>query len=281
MPRDANGNTVPLPGTIVSSGDTILPSQHNPMVNDVYAMMTQSLSRDGQGGMRSNLNMNGYTINNLGASSLPSSPALRSEMEEVRAEMRRFNPPGRVMMLRGKQVLPGWIREDGRTIGNAGSGATNRANADTQDLYVHLWNNFDNTELPIQSNTGADTTRGTTAIADFNAGKRLPLFDGQLAYARSQGTGLTVGQRMADEIRGHTHTGTTAVGGSHRHNFLRANTSGTDPRNGYVYQGSLPSFVVGNDVLDGGEHSHTFTTNSTGGSETRPLTSVYLFLISL
>lgn len=70
MPRDVSGNTQPLPGTIVSTGDTILPSQHNPMVNDVYAMMTQSLSRDGQGGMRAPLDMSNYRVKNVGAATL-------------------------------------------------------------------------------------------------------------------------------------------------------------------------------------------------------------------
>lgn len=72
MPRDTNGNTQPLPGTIVSTGDTILPSQHNPMVNDVYAMITQSLSRDGQGGMRAILDMSGFKVINVGTANLDS-----------------------------------------------------------------------------------------------------------------------------------------------------------------------------------------------------------------
>lgn len=69
MPRDSNGNTQPLGGTIVSTGDPILPSQHNPALVDLYEMMSQSLSRDGQGGMRANLNMNGYRIVNVATSS--------------------------------------------------------------------------------------------------------------------------------------------------------------------------------------------------------------------
>lgn len=69
MPRDSNGNTQPLGGTIVSTGDPILPSQHNPALVDLYEMMSQSLSRDGQGGMRANLNMNGYRIINVATSS--------------------------------------------------------------------------------------------------------------------------------------------------------------------------------------------------------------------
>ncbi len=283
MPRDINGNYSLPTGVRPSDGDTAHATQLNTPLDDIAAAISASLDRNGSGGALNNIDMNGYTLLNLGASSDNNAPARNSDITAVRAEMRRFNPPGRIMIYRGKTAPQGWIREDGRTIGNAGSGATNRANADTQDLYVHLWNNFDNTELPIQSNTGAATTRGTTAIADFNAGKRMPLFDGQLAYARSQGTGLTVGQRMLDEIKGHTHTGTTAVGGSHSHNFLRANISGSDPRFGYYYgnQAGWRSDAVVNAVLEGGAHSHAFTTDSTGGSETRPLTSVYLFLISL
>lgn len=81
MPRDSQGNTNPLPGTIVASGDTILPSQHNPALVDLYAMMTQSLSRDGQGGMRSALNMNGFTVNNLGPASLPNDAVSLSQFQ--------------------------------------------------------------------------------------------------------------------------------------------------------------------------------------------------------
>lgn len=81
MPRDSHGNTNPLPGTIVATGDTILPSQHNPALVDLYAMMTQSLSRDGQGGMRSALNMNGFTVNNLGPASLPNDAVSLSQFQ--------------------------------------------------------------------------------------------------------------------------------------------------------------------------------------------------------
>ena len=67
MPRDANGNTTPLAGTLVSLGQTLQPSQHNPMVNDVYAMMTESLSRNGQGPMLADLDMGGFKVKNLAA----------------------------------------------------------------------------------------------------------------------------------------------------------------------------------------------------------------------
>lgn len=81
MPRDANGNTQPLPGTIVATGDTVLPSQHNPAMVDLYAMMTQSLSRDGQGGMRTNLDMSGFRLTNLANGTSPSDAATVSQVD--------------------------------------------------------------------------------------------------------------------------------------------------------------------------------------------------------
>lgn len=81
MPRDSQGNTNPLPGTIVATGDTILPSQHNPALVDLYAMMTQSLSRDGQGGMRATLNMNGFPVRNVGAATQPNDAVALSQFQ--------------------------------------------------------------------------------------------------------------------------------------------------------------------------------------------------------
>lgn len=65
--------------------------------------------------------------------------------------------------------LSGWVRENGRTIGNAGSGATERANDDTSDLYVYLWNRLPNDICPVSGG------RGSTPQSDFAAGKTLQL----------------------------------------------------------------------------------------------------------
>lgn len=71
----------------------------------------------------------------------------------------------------------GTVNAAGGTIGNAASNATERANADTEDLYTVLWDEMDNTILPIQDSSGTPTTRGANAAADFAANKRLPLPD--------------------------------------------------------------------------------------------------------
>lgn len=65
----------------------------------------------------------------------------------------------------------GWVRDNGRTIGSASSGATERANADTSALFAYLWTNFSNTICPVS------TGRGASAAADFAANKTITLPD--------------------------------------------------------------------------------------------------------
>lgn len=65
----------------------------------------------------------------------------------------------------------GWVRDNGRTIGNAASGATERANDDCADLYAFYWNNFSDTLCPV---TGG---RGVSAASDFAAGKPIATLD--------------------------------------------------------------------------------------------------------
>lgn len=70
-----------------------------------------------------------------------------------------------------------WLRLDGRTIGNALSGATARDNEDMHDLFVHLWSESTNAELIIQDSSGTPTTRLGTAELDWDDDKRMPLPD--------------------------------------------------------------------------------------------------------
>lgn len=63
---------------------------------------------------------------------------------------------------------PGWVRLNGRTIGNASSGATERAAADTQALFLHLWTVDDSLVVVGGRGTGS-------AQQDFDAGKAITL----------------------------------------------------------------------------------------------------------
>jgi len=69
------------------------------------------------------------------------------------------------------ETLVGWVKLNGTTVGSAASGATQRAAADTQSLYVYLWNNCSDTNCPVA------TGRGVSGLADFNANKAITLLD--------------------------------------------------------------------------------------------------------
>jgi len=66
-------------------------------------------------------------------------------------------------------VLSGFVRCNGRTIGNATSGATERANADTSALFSFLYT--------ADTNLSVSGGRGASAAADYAASKTLTLPD--------------------------------------------------------------------------------------------------------
>ncbi|MCP1932511.1 hypothetical protein [Bradyrhizobium elkanii] len=69
----------------------------------------------------------------------------------------------------GTAVLSGWVRLNGRTIGSSTSGASERANADCQALFVYLWN--------ADANLVVSGGRGANAAADWTANKTIALPD--------------------------------------------------------------------------------------------------------
>lgn len=106
----------------------------------------------------------------------------------------------------------GWIAMDDKSIGNIGSGATNRANKDTFQLYKTIWDGVIDMWAPVS------TGRGASAVEDFVAGKTLtlPLSLGRAMAGSGAGSGLTprvLGQNtgtethilLAEELPPHTH----------------------------------------------------------------------------
>lgn len=119
----------------------------------------------------------------------------------------------------------GWVFCDDGTIGSATSGATNRANADTVNLFTLLWNNISNTYAPVSGG------RGANAAADFAANKTIQLAQvlGRTLGVAGTGSGLTnraLGQTLGEETHtpilaemfAHTHTA-TVVDPGHAHSF--------------------------------------------------------------
>lgn len=191
----------------------------------------------------------------------------------------------------------GFVRLGGRTIGNAASGATERANADTVDLYTHLYNNLGDTLAPVSGG------RGANAAADYAANKTITLPDlrgsipvgldtmGNSAASRLGGTtfvtgsailaGSQAGENTHVLVTGelaahthadgtyaaatHTHTGTTASNGAHTH--VEFGTVGAGANTGLVK--TLSQNAAGAEATDittgsSGAHTHTFTSDASG-----------------
>lgn len=99
----------------------------------------------------------------------------------------------------------GWVAGDGGTIGNSSSGAT-LAGSNTFNLFDLWWNAYTNTQLPILTSTGTASTRGANSLADFNANKRLTVFDVRGRFVRaSDGSANVNGTKQADAMQGHIH----------------------------------------------------------------------------
>jgi hypothetical protein len=162
-------------------------------------------------------------------------------------------------------VRAGWVRMNGRTIGAASSGASERANADCQNLFLYIWQTFADAQCPVVGG------RGTTALNDWNADKQITLVDmrgiaaigmdtmGNTAAGRLTGALFTSGSSstayatggepshtiILSESPSHTH-GVTVSDPGHTHGYTWLSASGDSP----VYGG----WVSG---PGGNKHSYT------------------------
>lgn len=99
--------------------------------------------------------------------------------------------------------------------------------------------------------------------AGTDAGSRTNRGDGA--------TGANVGTKQADQIRSHVHTGQTASAGNHTHLVQIDKSGATQGSSGRLRgDGGASTGPNGYTTDPGGDHSHPFTTDGTGGTETRP-----------
>jgi hypothetical protein len=120
------------------------------------------------------------------------------------------------------EFVTGWVKANAQTIGSATSGATQRANADTQALFIYEWTNCPDTHCPVLGG------RGASGLADFTANKQLTLPD---CRGRICGVGLddmgnaAAGRIFAQNVTsggGDTVTTPNATGGEARHTMTLA-----------------------------------------------------------
>ena len=79
MPLDPAGNASLVPSYFAEPGTTIRTDQHNPVLEDIAAMISAMLVRDGRNGMVGNLNMGSFAIRNLAPGTNPTDAATVSQ----------------------------------------------------------------------------------------------------------------------------------------------------------------------------------------------------------
>jgi hypothetical protein len=106
-------------------------------------------------------------------------------------------------------TIAGWVRINGRTIGNASSGASERSNADCQALFVNIWSTYSDAICPVVGG------RGASALADFNAGKQITLLDARdrlIAGLDDMGNAALNGMSLVPFTKGNSTTGGSSGG---------------------------------------------------------------------
>jgi len=113
LPRSPDGSYSLPPGTLVASGDTLLPTQHNPAMQDIAAALGNSLDRNGAGVMRAPLDMGGYAVTNAG-------PGTRgSDLATVTQVAQGGVPVGAVLAYAGITPPAGYLLCIGQAVSRA------------------------------------------------------------------------------------------------------------------------------------------------------------------
>ncbi len=174
-------------------------------------------------------------------------------------------PTGAIQQFIQTTAPTGWVRMDG-SIGNASSGATQRANADTAALFAVLWDNVAQANATVQDSAGSTVSRGASAAADFAANRRIVIPDMRGEFSRGLDNGRGIdgsranGSAQSHALQEHSHTVDSYVSGA-------AGANGR-PQEGTT--GSSDSF-------------QTLTSGSTGTftAETRPRNVAWTYFVKL
>lgn len=297
MPRSGSGTYV-LPDTIqpatLADANEVMA-----ILNDIATALTGSVASDGQtpvtGQIRGFVSASpGYSFSgdlNTGfGSDVPEEVyAQANGIKTLRVTATGINVVGAILQ-NGSALLPtgvafdyvglaapvGYVLGSGRSIGNGVSGATERANADTQALFELTWNsaNIANGEGQVQDSAGTNTARGANAAADFAANRRILLADyrGRVSAGKDDMGGtsanrLTVaGSGLDGDVQGNT-------GGAETATLVTANLPPYTPA-GTNSQQTLTLIVRPNQANSSGTSSIVMSPPNGTATDTTPVSSL-------
>lgn len=255
MPTDSQGNYTIPSGTLVSTGETIAPSQHNPAFQDVEQALTDRLSRDGRGAMRANLQGGNFRAVGFADGIQPTDLATVGQISTGGGV-----PVGSMVDYAGSSAPTGWLFCAGQTL----------SRASYADLFAAIGTTYG---APDSSTFNLPDCRGrVTAGRDIDSGG----FAGRLTTPNSQTLGATGGAQAVTltsaQMPSHTHTvsGSTNEAGSHTHTVTTDGSGAAAVNSGFdLAQGlGASGYVTG----AAGAHSHTISVSAanTGGGESHP-----------
>jgi len=253
MPRASDGAYSLPSGSLVNIGEDIVPSQHNPPLQDIAQALSDSLSRDGRGGMRSNLDMGGFKVRNVAPGTQPTDVATVAQIGGAGGV-----PVGSIVEWPSVTPPTGWLICAGQSL--------------SRSAYPELFAVLGTTYGSASSSTfNLPDYRGrASAGLDVDSGG----YADRLTTPNSRTLGATGGAQSVtlttDQMPAHTHTvsGSTNSAGAHTHTLtVEDGQIITQPGAGSLAAGT-GSGVTGS----AGAHTHTLagTADSAGGSVAHP-----------
>jgi microcystin-dependent protein len=151
---------------------------------------------------------------------------------------------GDFKMVYGSGVISGFVRCNGRTIGSASSGASERANADTQALFEYLWG--------TDSSLSVSGGRGASANADWVANKNLTLPDCRgRVLAGEDAMGSSPAGRLTASFFGPNATVLGTTGGSESQTLTSSQLPANIPNSASTSVSANGSYHVGSSADSG------------------------------
>ena len=253
MPRSSDGAYSLPSGSLVNIGEDIVPSQHNPPLLDIAQAISDSLSRDGRGGMRAPFNGGGFRATNI-------APGVQSTDAATVGQLAGSGtiPTGAVMDFAGINAPTGWLICAGQTL----------SRTDYANLFAAIGTAYG---APSNSTFNLPDCRGrVSAGRDVDQGG----FAGRLTTPNAQTLGASGGVEAIAltkaQMPTHTHevTGSTGSAGAHTHTAMGA-VSGDSHPEGPGSPGGMASPVT---TSSSGGHSHAINVSAAnaGGNEAHP-----------